>query len=332
MNFFLKKLFIFFILLLIPGLVLLALYFCNDPFRVLKHYDTYYADNSIPPNRDYVSTEIFLKQRTKYRYNSFVFGSSRTIALNADVFGRYVGEDAVPFKFDASGEGLYGIYTKLKFLDSEEESIKNVLILLCRDAMSTTENFSNHLVIKHPETSEEGWLEFHWSFLKSYFNIKFLMGYYYFKLTGRENKLTNGIIQLNKISLDYKTNQIKVDVLDAMLKDDSLKYYSDRSGIFYNRLGESYEKENFIKYKELVMLCAIREILERNKSNYKIVLTPLYDEIKYSPSDKSILLRLFGNRLYDFTGENFITEAESNWYETDHFKRYVGDSIMSIIY
>ena len=332
MKNFLSDIFTFLFILSIPGIFLLVLYCHYDPFRVVKKYDLWYENNPVPPNRDYVSTELYLSQKDIYNYDSFVFGSSRTISFYASSWKSYLEKSAVPFKFDAAGEGLYGIYTKLKFLDSQKIKIKNVLILFCRDGISITENFSGHLIIKHPKVSGEGWIKFHYSFLKSYFNLKFLVGYYYHLITGKQNSLTNGIIQMNKISLDRKTNQIKVDYLDSLLRKDSAKYYIDRKQIFYDKSGESFKKDHMIEKKQLIMLREIRDILKKNKINYKIILSPLYDEIKFSQSDKEILISLFGTQLYDFTGKNFITEEKTNWYETDHFRPFVADSILKLIY
>ena len=331
MNLFFRKVFLFLLILITPGLILISLYIYSDPFRVVKKYEVW-DDSPVPLNRDYVSTELFLKNKDIYHYNSFVFGSSRSISFGANSWKNHLDKTARPFKFDASGEGLVGIYQKIKFLDGQHCKLDNVLILLCRDAFDFTKNNGRHLVIKHPATSGESWIKFHFTFLKAFFNFKFLLGYYSFIISGKESILTHGIVQENSVSLTNKTNQLKLDVLENSLKKDSKKYYLDRKELFYDRKGESYMVRNMIKEKQFKMLSEISEILQKNKTKYRIILTPLYDEIKFSPQDKRILTEIFGNNLYDFTGCNFITMNITNWYETDHYRPFVADSMMNIIY
>jgi hypothetical protein len=134
-------------LLLIPAVIFVTLYLYFDPFKVVKKYSTWF-DTPIVPNRDFVSTEIFLANRQKYKYNSFIFGSSRAISFNPDSWSKHLDKKAVPFVFDASGESVFGIYTKLKFLEKEKTDIKNVLILFCRNAYFNNINFEDNKTSK----------------------------------------------------------------------------------------------------------------------------------------------------------------------------------------
>ena len=78
---FLKNILYFSLTGIIPMLILLISgYLFYDPFKVLRHYDDY-SFYYITPNRDYISTEIFINNNKNYHYNSFVFGSSRTSAF-----------------------------------------------------------------------------------------------------------------------------------------------------------------------------------------------------------------------------------------------------------
>ena len=122
---FLKKLLRFLTPILVLLTVFLLLYVYNDPFKVLKPYDDY-SYSRVFTNRDFVSTAMFIKQYPKHKYNSFIFGSSRTMAYRPEVWGRYVDADSGIFVFDAAGESVYGIYHKLKYLDSEKIELKNI--------------------------------------------------------------------------------------------------------------------------------------------------------------------------------------------------------------
>ncbi|MCU4173884.1 hypothetical protein [Carboxylicivirga sp. N1Y90] len=323
------KIVVFGTALVIPLLVFIGLYIHFDPFKIVGEYDTFY-DTEIVPNRDYISTEIFLDQ--KYDYNSFIFGSSRAIAFKARSWEKYLDENAKPFVFDASGESLFGIYKKIKFLEKRGTNLDNVFILFCRNGVCINDNYDEHLNIKHPLVSEESWFKFHFTFFKSYFELKFLLGYYSYMITGQESALTSGIIQDGGISIDYENNQILLDTLDLQINSNTAKYYKENRHIFYEQENESYEEEQKLQASHIEMLKEIKEILERNNTKYKVVLSPIYDQVKFSPEDKSSLKMVFGDHLYDFTGENFITSDYTNWYETFHYRPFIADSIMNIVY
>lgn len=330
MRGYIKEALIFVIILLIPVIILLIPYLCMDPLQVVKKH-SYFHYNPIEPNRDFVSTEMFLSNVNNYHYNSFIFGSSRAIAFKVNSWKNYLNANAVPFAYDAAGESLYGIYKKFIFLDKKGVSIDNALLIFCR-GFHRIDNHKDHIGIKHPEVSGESWIEFHLVHFKSYLDLKFLLGYYSYILTEEENILTRGIIQKRKVSFDSITNQINIFDLDEELRKNPKKFYELRRNIFYERRGESYEPVAHFKGPHIKMFFEIKEILERNNTNYKIILSPIYDQVKFANEDKEILQKIYGDHLFDFTGKNFITENDTNWYETDHFRPFIADSIMSIIY
>jgi hypothetical protein len=274
---------------------------------------------------------MFLKNFKKYNYNSFIFGSSRAMAYNPEFWKKYLNKEDSPFLFDAAGESIYGIYIKLKFLDSLNVRMDNIIIALCRDGMyENTENSSDHLYIKHPTTSGESKLKFHYVFLKTYFNTSFLLSYYPYILTGQFKPYMT-YLEKGKIKFNSITNGVTLDKFESELSLNRDQYYSKRKELFYIREGEQTDTIIEINEKNLFMLRKIKSILERNSTSYKVVLNPIYDETRFTSYDMNILKELFGNNLYDFTGKNFITENDTNWYEIYHFRPFIGDSIIKII-
>src|SRR5215218_6448526 len=73
MRQFIKTLTCFSLIGITPVVALLSLYFYLDPFKVLRHYHDYSYPYVIP-NRDYISTTMFINNYKKNRYNSFVLG------------------------------------------------------------------------------------------------------------------------------------------------------------------------------------------------------------------------------------------------------------------
>ena len=330
-NFLLKSL--NFLLIGIVPMVLLTLgYFVNDPFKVLKKYNNY-SNLYVIPNRDYISTEMFIKNEPKYHYNSFIFGSSRTVAFQPDKWKTYLPENAAPFMFDASGESVYGIYSKLKFLDSLHYKIDNALLIICRDVIfANSSNHKGHLFIKHPITSNESSSSFQLDFFKAYLNPVFLFNFYFYKLSGSYKPFMKGYIEDRKILIDTITNEVQITDQENEIQNYPDAYYNKRKSIFYERKTERTDSVARLKIPHLFMLKEIKRILDKNATHYKVVISPLYEQMKFNPDDKKIIYDIFGEALYDFSGKNYFTDSLNHFYESSHFRPIIGDSIMSIIY
>lgn len=332
MKQFITKLAYFSLIGIIPILSLFSSYLYFDPFKVLRHYDDYSYPYVIP-NRDYISTDMFINNHKKNNYNSFIFGSSRTLAFRPKSWSKFLSVKDNPFMFDASGESIYGIYTKLKYLDSTNVEIKNALIILCRDcSFSQAENHKGHLFVKHPATSGEDNISFQFDFFKAYLSPKFLFNFYSFKILGNYKPFMSGYIENRKITFDTLTNEINIIDQETEIVQNPTEYYAKRKELFYVRISEKTDSIQRINKKQLFMLKEVKRILEKNNTNYKVVLSPLYEQIKFNNSDLLLLENEFGNNLYDFSGKNSFTDNKTNYYETSHFRPNVGDSILKIIY
>lgn len=335
MKLFLKQVGLFVAIGFIPAFaVLLAGYLYFDPFKVLYSYSNYsYSPPAVNQNRDYISTEMFIKNNPKYKYNSFIFGSSRSAAFRPSAWRKYLPSGSSPFSFDAAGETVYGLYTKIRFLDSMHTPINNALILIDRDwSFRMYKNDYGHLFIKHPAVSGESPFIFQKTFFWAYLDNNFLKSYYGYKLTHTYKKWMGAVLLNTTVSFNDTTNEVNYVDIEALAEGDPAKYYGTKKAVFYARKGESTDSVSHIDENFIPMLQGMKEILERNKTDYRVILNPTYDEKKFSASDMKILHDLYGSRLYDFTGKNKFTGSITNFYETSHFRPHVGDSILEIIY
>jgi len=313
-------------------LLLLGGYFYYDPFKVIYNYNDY-SNLRIIPNRDYVSTEMFLKNRQKEQYNSFIFGSSRTLAFKPSLWKKHLDNEAKIYSFDASAESIYGIYKKIKLIDSLNISINNALIIICRDCtFQKTTNHEEHLFVKHSALTGENKYHFQTRFLKSYLSPKFLFRFYPYILTGRYMKWMKGYVEFRKIIFDPKTNEITILDQEIEIKTNPSLYYAKRKALFYNRYGEKHDSTQRIKDLHIKMLAEINKIFIKHNTNYRIVLSPLYEQIKFSDMDYKTLKILFSENLYDYSGKNEFTESIFNYYETAHFRPFIGERIFNLIY
>lgn len=313
-------------------IVLLVTYIYYDPFKVIWNYRDYsypYATT----DRDYISTETFLRNYKKYQYNSFIFGSSRTMAFKPNSWLHYLPTGSEPFVFDASAETAYGIDVKLRFLDSMHVKLENAMLIFCRDAtFETTDNPTEHLYIKHPILSGQNEFSFQSTFFKAFISSPFIVYFYDYKLTGKFKPYMTGYLENRKISYDTITNELKIVDQEKEITETPHEYYAKRNKIFYTRVAERTDSLERIQNTHLLLLKDIKRILEKNNTNYKIILSPLYEQIKFNPKDLELLESVFPGHIYDFSGKNKFTDNVTNYYESAHFRPAVGDSIMSIIY
>ncbi len=333
MKTFIKNLFVFLLVGSIPFIILVLGYFIFDPFGVLKDYDNY-SYSYVLPNRDFISTEVFLKNHDVYDYNSFVFGSSRTLAFRPETWVGHLPPDSNPFIFDASGESIYGINKKLKLIDRMNVPIDHALIVLCWDiSFQRSTNHAGHLFIKHPKLSGESPLSFHYTFLKAYADPSFLYSYYDYKISGNFKPYMSDYLENRRIAYDFVTNKMTIEDQNEELSENADSYYKKREGGFYKR-DETVKVDTTAQINSLhiKLLDEIKLILDKHQTDYKVVISPLYNQVEFHPEDIAILRNYFGDNLCDFSGNNRITSNKRNYYETSHYLPMVGDSIMDIIY
>jgi hypothetical protein len=321
------------LLFLSPAIIILAAYFILDPFRIIFSYSEY-SDSYVFTSRDYVSTETYLKNRGLMHYNSFIFGSSRTLAYKINSWRKYLGKDDVPFVFDANGESIYGIYTKIKYIDQTGDNINNALIVICNDVTFETEAeyHKQHIFMKHPEFTDNTWFNFHKTFLSAFYNIMFLKAIFTYKILGKYEEYMKDFINESRINYDKTTNEMSLTDKDSELAASPREYYQKRKGMFYSRNGEITDSAVKIKPEHIEMMNEIKKIFDRNHTEYYIIISPLYDQRKFNPADIAALKRIFGERVYDFSGKNELTDDYQSYYEISHYRPLVADSILKKIY
>lgn len=330
------KLFIKLFFVLLPLWLLLIFYVSSDPFKVLYNYEIYDEDMkpSITLNRDYVSTQNFLNRNEKEKYDSFIFGSSRSLAFKCTDWNKFI--NARPFHFDANGESLFGIQTKLEYLEKKKIPVKNCLIVLDSSILFVTENIDNHLYIKHPTISNESKVNFHFVFLKAFLSNKFFIPYIALKFNSEFTKKLSyqGIVDHRVLSYEEETNDVIFTGDEEELGRDVNAYYKKRSYFFYRRdtlVQKIYGKVLF--EKQIEYLQRIKNALSLLHSNYKIINYPYYDQKKLDASDEKIIRDIFGTEnVFDFSGINKLTNNIENYYEADHCRAKAGLEMLKTIY
>lgn len=324
----------------IPFLIILLIYFYLDPFKVVKHYDSYYQSglpNYISLNKDYISTENWVNHYSQYQYDSYIFGNSRSMFYKIGTWKRYIGADSQQcYHFDASGESLYGIAKKISFLAAHHARIKNALFVIDEALLHKADNSAGHLFLKDPRLSGESSIGFQVESLKDFLDFNFLRAFLDFKISGKVKDYMQKEFLLDERPFYYDkvTNEMRLDHYEEMIIRDPASYYGPRQALFFQR-DTSIQKYAvpMIGKQQMVLLDSIRNVLKKEQTNYKFVISPLYDQRKLNPADLQTLKDLFGEgNIFDFSGINTFTRDINNYYETSHYRPHIADSIMKTVY
>ena len=318
-----------------PLLLVIGSYFIYDPFRVLYHYDNLYKDFLVNINRDYASSQLFIQNNPSNRYDSFIFGSSRTMAYHTKEWKKHFKDSIHPYVFDASSERAMGIWTKIKFLDKEQVPIKNALIIICTDQNFTYNQQADGLLfVRHPKVdSTKNFLQFQAVFFSNYLKDYFFIRYLDHKILDKQNKQFSKNMEFIEVFVDSISNDLYRTDLNLRIEEDSLQYYEQVNHFFYERNNQVQYSEDQIDERMQGMFKDIKAIFDKHKTNYKIVISPLYSQSKINNHDLDFLNRIFGSQqVHDFSGINSITNNKFNYYENSHYRPSVGKFIMDSIY
>jgi hypothetical protein len=326
-----KKVFLF----ILPLLVLTICYIITDPFQNILPHDVYLFTYRML-SRGNESTKVYLKNKDKYNYDSFIFGSSRSTAHTSREWAKYLPKNSVPYSFGAWNDPLEGMYKRIRLIDSLNSPLKNAFMIIDVDrtfkfegVLKKSELMSDHYLISGISKYDYYVNDFYY-YLKTPVLIITSLDYTLFH-TQRDymddfKAMKKG--DLDPVNNDWGPNSEKKIVAD------SVAYYSNSIDKFYKRPQvEKIASPQINRNKELY-LYKISAIFKRHKTNYKIVIAPLYDQVKLNPKDLAIIDHIFGkSNVYDYSGINEITNNKFN-YAADvvHYRKKVGDLIYKEIY
>lgn len=329
-----KKIILKVLLGLSPVLIVLAIYAVMDPFKVLYHYDSYYPKDGVQHvtlNNDFTTVQAYLDGYKKYGYDTYIFGNSKGLIFHTDKLQQHIPGGKI-FQFSVSNEGLFGVESKLRLIDSLGGEIKHVLLVLDDPLYKLDKELP--AFPKHPLLSSKSMLTFQVNNVKGFFEKDFLIPYLKMIATGEvDNTFFVSGLDNKRCAYDVATNDLKYPDLDPSIDADTTTYYTKRSKIFYLRPPEQKYAAQHLKATHIAQLRNIKRILDKHHADYKIVITPQYNQLKPEPHDYAILQQILGaEHFYDFSGINDITNDRHNYYENVHFRPFIANRIMDSIY
>jgi len=143
---------------------------------------------------------------------------------------------------------------------------------------------------------------------------------------------------IRRSDYDHTVDSISCDIwygFDEEINTDSTNYYTAKinQGVFYKRTKSTSDPIAISQTSQLDLLREIKAVFDRHNTNYKIVISPLYDQKTLDEKSLNILNTIFGtSNVYDFSGINNYTSNIANYYETSHYRPRVARDILNKIY
>lgn len=329
------KLFIkYWLLFLIPFFFLLICYIVFDPFKVIWPYDNYYVKGDGGINRDYVSTTTYIKQKDTYHYDSFIFGNSRSLFFKIDDWKKYINPNSMCYHYSESGGSVIGLLKKLELIDKYNEKINNAIIALDYDILYQTEGKERLFSTAPQLLSYRNFFRFHLEHLQAWFDFNFLKYWTYYHVFNIETpKMAKYIEKGNNYDYYNPITNEEPFTEEDILMNKGLFYDESRMNYFKNIQHPDSIFPIAINDERKKILTQAKNILIKHNTIYKIVINPLYNQIKINPQDYNCLCEIFGkDNVFDFTGINKWTSDYHNYYEPSHYIPRVALEIMDSIY
>jgi hypothetical protein len=321
------------LLILLPLICMLVIYLAFDPFEVMYSYKTSYNDPRISYNWDVNQTNTLIRNYGSFHYDSFIFGNSRSKSfLTSDWKGHIRAKNVLHYA--ALAETLYGVNKKIRFMESRKIHMENCLLVFDTSLLAGIMNSTGHLFIKHLAISGESPADFHLTFFRAFIDPAFLFPYLDYKINGRLRPIFKKKFVTDEMCFDPVAGDLILVGRDRLLRENETKYYADSAAIFYPRdITVKKYSPPVIKEAQLRMLLEIKQIFAAHKTNYKVIITPNYDMNYLDRRDMERLREIFGdNNVYDYAGINKYTRDIHNYYESSHFRPFVGRLILDEIY
>lgn len=326
------------LLMAVPFMLLLILYLTTDVFKVIYDYDAYYAENEKPGvglNAGYISTSTFEKHHVIRHYDSFIFGNSRSMCYEIEEWKKYLPDSSSCLHFDASSESLYGLYKKVLYIDKSGNVINHALLIIDKSVLEQEKSKDGHLYCIPPQLEDyRNVFSFHCAFVKAFFNPKFLYALADYKLSGevKEYMSKSYLLSDEEFVYDKNTNEVQSVKFEQEIAD-GVFYNEEKMKVFENKSFPDSVSKPVIEKRQREMLGEIRRIFDKHHTRCKIVINPLFDQIKLNPRDMDALKSLFGEKnVFDFSGTNEITADYHNYYEDSHYRPHIARYILKEIY
>lgn len=323
------------VLISLPLWAVVALYVVLDPFKVVWYYDNFYERQEPHPTLDvdYVSCENYVQRNDTTYYNAFLMGNSRSQFWQIDDWLKHLPEGTKACHYYGNGETLYRLTRHLQFLHERKASLDYVLIVVDRDLLEEYQpQTTGHLGLMPPKADGQ-LLLFHAENFLAFIKPTFLVGYIDYRLFGKMRPyMTENFLFEQPIDYDPVTNEMREYLLEEAIANGTY-YTPERIMRFSDKQFPDSVSPPVMGKEHETLLRKIQHIFDLHHTDYRIVVSPLYNQVRLNSSDLAMLQSVFGtDHIYDFSGPNQWNSDYHLFYEENHYRPIVARQLMDAIY
>jgi hypothetical protein len=316
-------------LVCLPFMLLLFFYVWNDPFKVLRDYDDY-DHSEVCLDEGSMSWYKFRKLREKVHYDSFIMGTSCTMAYRCEDWNNYI--KGRPYRFFGNADGIIDLYLKLDAVDRQpRQPIRNLLLIFDRSLLAKDYVQTGPVGVMPSAVSHESEVSYQMTFVQEFFDPRFLLPYLQYRMTHRFTDGMTGIINPNgqtrqgDANDEFLPNEQKIKEMgESYWQSKTFKNFSDNSQPIR-------EAHPVIFNTQLTYLKKIKAICDKHHTNVKIVITPKNDRTVLNHRDVAIIENIFGKEnVYNANYRCFFDKH--SYYDGSHYRLFVGRRIINDIY
>jgi hypothetical protein len=240
-----------------------------------------------------------------------------------------------PYHFDASLESLYGVWTKVRYLDRHGYGLRHVLIIVDADLLRQADHGDQRALFrKTPDIDGSSVLEFQLAFAEAFLSRGFFLKYCDFAFTGRLRGYMAGAIEKRLFHHDPWTNDLSFQPLEAEIAAQGEEFHRSRQAVFDAPVaGGGTPTSPVIGAPQRSRLEDLQKIFQVRGTDLRIVVSPLYDRRPLAGADHHVLQTLFGAAyVFDYSGTNDVTNDRRNYYEASHYRIGVARQILQQLY
>ena len=318
----------------LPFFSIFIIYIVTDVYKVIYHYNPYTDPKYyVVVNRAYASTMTYINQKDIYQYDSFILGNSRSMFYEIDTWKQYLPYGSKCIHFDENGGSISGVHDKIIFIDKTGGHINNVLLVIDYDLLSCLEQKTGYLYIAPPILKGyDNFMDFHIQHFKAFLTPGFLYALIDYKIYGEYRPYMETYISRGNSTYIPEYNEFHKTTTEQQIVEGTY-YDSERLKIFENVQKPNEHSTEILDSQGIHYLRAMKAVFDKHHTSYKIVISPLYNQVKLNPSTHKILCEIFGkDNIYDFSGVNKWNIDYHNYYENSHYRPIVASEIMNIIY
>lgn len=322
-----------------PLAIAVGLYVWADPFAIYTSdiKEMYPTQGKPGSNKGYLGLRTIMDGKDKYGYDSFILGSSVSIAYSAEEWTTYLSKGASAVHFDSSNEGAGSLRRKVDWLKSNSIPLRNALIVLSPRVLEAPITGDYVPYVDAPELTSnilETW-KWHYSYFKAFTSRDFYASYLPYLIDGQPKERTSSwVFEKQPIVYDPIRNEEKVPEWEKMIDTDPERFYKEHR-ISINQSMHAHcsnakrlTPERIAEYEKVVR--TFREL----GTDYRVIIGPELQCDTLSRRDKEILERVFGkDKVYDYSAPSSgLTKTITDFIDDRHYRPGLAKEMMRRTY